>query len=100
MKVYDKDHHYLGQYYSSDKMMGYNIVQDTAVIKEYGIYYVKVSKPGYRTVGCKMELIDDVIQYSPEIVMKPANTYLWWVLVIVIVVGIGGYRLCCCRKQR
>lgn len=97
MEVYDQDHRYLGQYYSNDQMMGYNLVEDTTAINYYGIYYIKVSKPGYQTVECKMELKNDAIQYSPEIVMKPVRTYWWWVIVAGLIAGLSacwyyGYR--------
>lgn len=95
IKIYDKEHNYLAEYYLSPNMMGMLHVVDTMHIRSEGTYFAVVSKPGYKTVETECFATREIVGIArtamlvPEEEGKKGNGGGIIVIAIVIVLAIG-----------
>ena len=100
IKVYDKNRNYLCERFSDTNELGATVIEDTNIIREYGTYYLEVSKPGYTTEMKQVEVKNEQVRLCPGVILKPEKnqSIVWWVLgMLFLFVGFG---LWCCGRKR
>ncbi|BDF56206.1 MULTISPECIES: hypothetical protein [unclassified Butyricimonas] len=99
IKVYDKNRNYLCERFSDANELGATVIEDTNIIREYGTYYLEVSKPGYTTEMKQVEVKNEQVRLCPGVILKPEKnqSIVWWVLgMLFLFVGFGLW----CRGRK